>query len=303
VSSALPMKKDELSELFKLASLEKKKKLEEKLKIKHQTKVFEDWLYSDKTKKKQIIDEHVDKNVKKIVNVEPKQDLIEQSLGLLAEPSDVKQVSDPLTPIDQNFATLDDLQNHYKLFLNRIQQQLSTLGGGGAINIKDMEDVDLLTAEVNDKYLKYDSSSKKWVGADTSGGGGSSDKIEEGNTKAEVVDTGSNGHFLVETEGNERARIDASGRMGIGTSLPNSILHLKQTSDAVYMTFDSNSNTPFWVGSTGINTGFFIEQANTNNSILTSDANDYVFLYGAGTKRLETTGIGISVNGKTDTIY
>jgi len=39
--------------------------------------------------------------------------------------------SDPLTPLDQNFATLDDLSSHYRLFLNRIQQQLATLGGGG----------------------------------------------------------------------------------------------------------------------------------------------------------------------------
>ena len=46
---------------------------------------------------------------------------------------------DPLTPLDQNFATLDDLQNHYKLFLNRIQQQLSTLGGGGETNLTYMD--------------------------------------------------------------------------------------------------------------------------------------------------------------------
>ena len=123
------------------------------------------------------------------------------------------------------------------------------------------------------------------------------DKISEGNTKAEVVDTGSNGHFLVETEGIERARIDASGRMGLGTNSPGSILHLKQTADAVYITFDSNSNVPFWVGSTGTTQGFFIEQASTNNSLLTSDSSDYVSLYGAGTKRFETTSDGVKITG------
>ena len=44
------------------------------------------------------------------------------------------------------------------------------------------------------------------------------DKISEGNTEAEVVDTGSDGHFKVTTEGDERLRIDSSGRLLVGTS-------------------------------------------------------------------------------------
>ena len=47
-----------------------------------------------------------------------------------------------------------------------------------------------------------------------------SDKIEEGNTKAEVIDTGSGGHFVVDTEGVERFRITNSGKVGIGTNNP-----------------------------------------------------------------------------------
>ena len=50
--------------------------------------------------------------------------LVEKSLGLLSEPSEVVNA-------DQNFATLEDLQKHYREFLGKIQQQLSTLGGGG----------------------------------------------------------------------------------------------------------------------------------------------------------------------------
>ena len=56
--------------------------------------------------------------------VEEEKGLIEKSLGLLSEPSQD-------LGIDKNFATLDDLQNHYREFLVKIQQQLSTLGGGG----------------------------------------------------------------------------------------------------------------------------------------------------------------------------
>ena len=46
------------------------------------------------------------------------------------------------------------------------------------------------------------------------------DKISEGNTEAEVVDTGSDGHFKVTTEGSERLRINAAGNVGIGTNDP-----------------------------------------------------------------------------------
>jgi hypothetical protein len=56
----------------------------------------------------------------------------------------------------------------------------------------------------------------KWTAV--AAGGGATDKIEEGNTSAEVIDTGSDGTFVVTTEGTERARIDNSGRLLIGTS-------------------------------------------------------------------------------------
>ena len=46
----------------------------------------------------------------------------------------------------------------------------------------------------------------------------SSDIITEGNTSAEVVDTGSDGHFKVTTEGTEALRVDASRRLLVGTS-------------------------------------------------------------------------------------
>ncbi len=86
-----------------------------------------------------IIEEEVvvEEEVKEVV-VEEKT-LIEKSLGLLSEPSNTKQQKDPLTPLDQNFVTFDQLQKHYKTFVERIQQQLSTLGGGGESNLTYMD--------------------------------------------------------------------------------------------------------------------------------------------------------------------
>jgi len=141
---------DSFDELF-LSPLSEDINLISKKKVKEQKtiKAFENWLYSETpTQQEQVIEDVIEESLDEVLEVleeykeeleEPKEELIEKSLGLLAEPSDVKVHQDPLTPLDQKFATLDDLQKHYKLFLSRIQQQLSTLGGGGETNLAYMD--------------------------------------------------------------------------------------------------------------------------------------------------------------------
>jgi hypothetical protein len=97
---------------------------------------------------------------------------IHKEIEKLKEVPLISESVDPLIPLDQNFATLDDLQNHYKLFINRIQQQLATIGGGGETRLEFLDDIDRDTAKINNKFLKYDALLGKWVGSDVSGGGG-----------------------------------------------------------------------------------------------------------------------------------
>ena len=122
-------------------------------------------------------DEEIEQVNKSISSVKNLVDLLENKLNkkiaglkesILVVPPDENN-TDPLTPLDQNFATLDDLSNHYRLFLNRIQQQLATLGGGGEVRLEFLDDIDRDTAKVNGKFLRYDSSTDKWVGASASG--------------------------------------------------------------------------------------------------------------------------------------
>lgn len=158
---------EELSEFFNLLSLEKKKRKEEfdslvgdleldslfeevgnikkenkekKEKEKKILESFENILIPKNTKnqikKNKIVKEEVSEEIVEKIEQSP---IIEKSLGLLSEPSDIKQQNDPLTPLDQQFATIEDLNKHYKLFLSRIQQQLSTLGGGGETNLAYMD--------------------------------------------------------------------------------------------------------------------------------------------------------------------
>ena len=50
--------------------------------------------------------------------------------------------TDPLTSLDQKFATLDDLSKHHRLFVNRIQTSTVHYGWWWSrIHIKDLDDV------------------------------------------------------------------------------------------------------------------------------------------------------------------
>jgi DNA repair ATPase RecN len=120
---------------------------------------------------------------------------IYEQIEKLKEVPVITESTDPLIPLDQNFVTLDDLQSHYKLFINRIQQQLSTLGGGGETRLEFLDDIDRNTAKTNNYYLKYDASLDKWVGdAGSGGGGGGSQTLDQtlllGNTSSLGMNVG-----------------------------------------------------------------------------------------------------------------
>ena len=91
---------------------------------------------------------------------ESKKELVEVSLGLIGGDTSTKTV-DPLTPLDQKFVTFDDLQKHYKTYIARIQQQMSTLGGGGEVNLRYLDDVDRASIFDN-RYLRYNGTTRKF---------------------------------------------------------------------------------------------------------------------------------------------
>lgn len=115
--------------------------------------------------------------------------------GLLNEPSSTDN-KDPLTPLDQNFVTFDQLQQHYRLFLNRIQQQLSTLGGGGETRLKYLDDIVGIATNpsaYDDKFLKYNHSLGKFefVTVNTTGGNIDTENITTNSVSIVDNDSGS----------------------------------------------------------------------------------------------------------------
>lgn len=253
-------------EVANLKKETKKKKIQEQKTV----KAFEKWLYSETPKEqKEIIENVIEESLDEVLEVleDHKEELkeptlIEKSLGLLAEPSDIKQQNDPLTPLDQKFATLDDLQKHYSTFLTRIQQQLSTLGGGGETRLEFLDDVDRDSAKTDNYFLKYDATINKWVGDPADGAGITSIVSISGVTtyyQASDIDDyiGVNANvpvvivlpqipsygkkLIVKDEGNKIATYNITVQAGAGTSVENDT--------SVVMKINHQSFTYFYNGS------------------------------------------------------
>ena len=91
--------------------------------------------------------------------------------NIIVEPPSTDN-KDPLTPLDKNFVTLEQLQEHYRLFINRIQQQIATIGGGGETRLEFLDDVDRNTAKQDGYVLQYSSAVGKFIGTSYVPGGG-----------------------------------------------------------------------------------------------------------------------------------
>ena len=139
--------------------------------------------------------------------------------NIIVEPPSTDN-KDPLTPLDQNFVTLDQLQQHYRLFINRIQQQLATIGGGGETRLEFLDDVDRNSAKVDGRFLKYDAASGKWIGA-VGGGGGSQtldDTLGLGNTSSLGMSVGVITATYFVGDGSLLTNISSSSNSGYATS-------------------------------------------------------------------------------------
>jgi len=98
-------------------------------------------------KNKELVDK-INLIEEKISNFNEKKLLTEDNPTLPGDPS-TNNSTDPLTPLNQKFATLDDLQNHYRTFINRIQQQIATIGGGGETKLQYLDDIVGIATNLN----------------------------------------------------------------------------------------------------------------------------------------------------------
>ena len=140
--------------------------------------------------------------------------------GLLAQPPDTDN-SDPLTPLDRKATNFEQLASQYRLFTNRVQDQLSALGGGGAVRLDDLEDVGISTYSVasgygltTDQLLMYDGF--KWIGIASTAITGSGA-------------VGAAGTWTVDSVG-----VSTSKKVGIGTTQAKADYHLYVQGDGFF---------------------------------------------------------------------
>jgi hypothetical protein len=91
--------------------------------------------------------------------------LTKKSDDIPAEPKNIEaqRWNDPLrkSPTEK-FVTFKEMDDHYGLFLQRIQQQMSTMGGGGEVRFSRLDDVSTAGISTN-KFLTYNSATKKFT--------------------------------------------------------------------------------------------------------------------------------------------
>ncbi len=90
--------------------------------------------------------------------------LTKKSDDIPATPANIEKQrwDDPLRKSStEKFITFKEMDDHYGLFLQRIQQQMSTMGGGGEVKFARLDDINSASVGLN-KYLTYDQNTRKF---------------------------------------------------------------------------------------------------------------------------------------------
>jgi hypothetical protein len=236
--------------------------------------------------------------------------------NVIVEPPSTNN-QDPLTPLDKNYVTLDQLQDHYRLFINRIQQQLATFGGGGETRLEFLDDVDRDTAKQDGYVLQYNSNVGKFIGTSYVPGGGGNVAIAITNIPPSNPDPGNLWYdfdigrtFLYYTDEDGSQWVDASPsgasalyaqNAGIATSVNGGFGSLTQLSVSGISTLDGTNVSNLSVSGVGTFSSSGLKIRNPANTfgytIAGGDiAADYVI-----TLPTVTSNTGIAVTGLAQT--
>jgi chromosome segregation ATPase len=186
------------------------------------------------------------------------------SENIVSEPPETKN-SDPLTPLNKNYVTLEQLQEHYRLFINRVQQQLASIGGGGETRLKYLDDIVGIATNpsaYDGKFLKYDHSIKKFEFVTVEGGGTiDPDNITTGSISILDNDSGSDySGQVVSLQKTYTAVSDSTNPVSI-----HKVLSVEEYSTIDYTIQATNGLDFHTVKILGVNNGSLLNKVETNS--------------------------------------
>lgn len=197
--------KVDINNLFEELITLKKKEEEKKKKETKDIKTFENWLFSEKI---EIVDEFINSNLNEddqetieslteifsenseianeiivdeesnddeIFNIQNEEEIKDENPSVSQVLKTLKSLIKDDNIIEEKNSEIESLRKEVKDLRNLLYQGLrdiSNQGGGGETRLEFLDDVDRTSAAVNNKFLRYNSSTGKWEGADASGGGG-----------------------------------------------------------------------------------------------------------------------------------
>ena len=126
------------------------------------------------------------------------------------------------------------------------------------------------------------------------------DNIVEGNSKVEVIDTGSDGQIQFITEGVQRMHINASGNVGVGTASP------LASSGFTGLTTSGSTGGILWFAKAGAQKGYIYGQDNDVTLASTDSSGVIRLLTGGNTERLRITSdgkLGVGTSSPIDVLH
>jgi len=197
--------------------------------------------------------------------------------GLLDEIASINN-SDPLTPLEQKFVTLDQLAEHYRTFINRIQEQIATIGGGGIGDVVDDPSPQL--------GGNLDTNGKNITGSGSIDITGTVDVEGVTTFEDDVTFTGATSNVTWDASAND-LEFDDDSRLKFGDGEDFQIWH------GGTHTFMKNNTGELRIRGDIIS----LERENDLEKYLECNVNEDVKLFYNGNEKFATTNTGVSVTG------
>ena len=209
--------------------------------------------------------------------------------GLLEEQPEI-DTADILAPLDQKFVTFKQLSDHYRTVVGRIQEQISTIGGGGIGEIADDPAPKLgVNLDLNSKDITGTGNITHTGNITTTGNSSVSGTLGvEGVTTFEedVVFTGANTNMRWDHSTSDLILFDNT-RLEFGSNKDFEIFH------GGAHTFMKNSGGDLRIRGDKI----LLKRADDSEKYLEANVNNEVTLFFNGNEKLATTNTGVSVTG------